>query len=166
MLIEWLKKLAALHPPLRPPGAVPEDQFLKMCIRCRKCAEVCPYDSIKIADGSQGVKMGTPYINPRDIPCYLCMKCPPVCPSGALQPVRAKEQVKMGVARIDEETCLAYNGILCRACYERCPIYREAIILSEEIYPKVVEEECTGCGICESVCLTDPPSVIIMSAHA
>jgi Na+-translocating ferredoxin:NAD+ oxidoreductase RNF subunit RnfB len=71
----------------------------------------------------------------------------------------------MGKAVIDETTCLPYNGILCRACYERCPIYREAIILKDELYPKVVEEKCTGCGICEHVCPTNPSSVIIVSNH-
>jgi MauM/NapG family ferredoxin protein len=165
MLSELLKKLASLHAPLRPPGAVSEDQFLQMCIRCRKCAEVCPYDSIKMADGLTGINMGTPFIEPRKIPCYLCMKCPDVCPTGALEQLPKKEDVKMGTAQINPDTCLAYNHIVCRACYERCPIYREAIILKDEIYPEVIEDKCTGCGICENVCLTDPPSVIIMSAH-
>src|SRR5688500_6924065 len=27
---------------LRPPGALPEAQFLETCSRCAKCAEVCP----------------------------------------------------------------------------------------------------------------------------
>lgn len=165
MLLDLLNKLASLHFPLRPPGAAAEADFLKMCIRCRKCAEVCPYDSIKMADGLSGVKMGTPFIEPRNVPCYLCMKCPEVCPTEALQPIREKEAVWMGTAEINRDTCLAYNGVLCRACYERCPVYREAIILNEEIYPAVQAEDCTGCGICENVCLTDPASIIVRSAH-
>ncbi|NIX02191.1 MAG: 4Fe-4S dicluster domain-containing protein [Phycisphaerae bacterium] len=137
-----------------------------MCIRCRKCAEICPFDSIFMADGLHGMKMGTPYIVPRDIPCYLCMKCPEVCPTEALEAITAKEDVKMGEAVINPDTCLAYNGVLCRACYERCPIYREAIILKDEIFPRVMPEKCTGCGICENVCLTDPASIMVKSAHS
>ncbi|GAB4377344.1 MAG: hypothetical protein Kow0042_24940 [Calditrichia bacterium] len=165
MLFNWIKQLSAMYSPLRPPGALPEKEFEDRCIRCRKCQHVCPFDSIKITNGAWGLKMGTPVIYPRQIPCYLCMKCPPVCPSGALNPDVTMERVRMGVAKIDESTCLPYQGILCRACYERCPIYREAIVLEDQLYPKVIDNKCTGCGICENVCPTDPQSVVVMSYH-
>lgn len=166
MILDWLKKLASIHPPLRPPGAVfPDAEFAEKCIRCRRCVEVCPYQSIKTAHGEWGLKMGTPYIVPREVPCYLCMKCMPVCPTGALEPIKEKNEVKMGVAVINRQSCMAYNGILCRACYERCPIYREAVILKEELFPEVVPEKCVGCGICENVCPTDPPSILVFSRH-
>ncbi|RMG21949.1 MAG: 4Fe-4S dicluster domain-containing protein, partial [Methanobacteriota archaeon] len=131
MLMKWLHKLASMHYPLRPPGAVSEDRFIQLCIRCRKCVEVCPFKSIKISHGFPGIDEGTPYIVPREIPCYLCMKCPPVCPTGALKNNIKKEEVKMGIAAINQSTCMAYNGIICRACFERCPMYREAIILKD-----------------------------------
>jgi len=161
MIFKLLESWAQKKSLLRPPGAVPEQEFLKKCIRCLKCVEVCPYNSIKVLHAESGDSMGTPVIRAREVPCYLCMECPAVCPSGALQPVKEKEKVRMGVAKIDESTCLAYNGILCRACYERCPIYREAVILDQEIYPVVVEDKCVGCGVCENVCLTNPPSISV-----
>ena len=162
MLLSWLRRVAdSGRAPLRPPGAVPESEFQKKCIRCRKCIEICPYESIRAHHAESGLGMGTPFIRPREIPCYLCMKCPPVCPSGALEPITEKTQVHMGVAEIDRSMCLAYNGVLCRACYERCPIYREAITLKEEVYPVVHPEKCVGCGICENVCPTDPPSIVV-----
>jgi len=165
MIFDLLKKLSQYHHPLRPPGAVDEEEFEKKCIRCRKCVEVCPHDSIKSAHGEWGLKVGTPFIYPREIPCYLCMKCPPVCPTGALDATVKKEDVNMGKAVIDTSSCLPYNGIICRACYERCPIYREAITLEQEIYPVVHADKCVGCGICENVCPNDPPSIIVYSAH-
>ena len=167
MLKEWLNKLASINEPLRPPGAIDEDHFLQKCIRCRKCEEVCPYDSIITAHGNWGLAMGTPIISARDIPCYLCedFPCIDVCPSEALSPVDAIKEVKMGVAVIDESLCFAYNGIICRACYERCPIYRVAITLEDELYPKVHKEHCVGCGICVNVCPTDPTSILIESSH-
>src|SRR5881394_339029 len=33
---------------LRPPGALPEDQFLSTCSRCAKCVQVCPAECIKL----------------------------------------------------------------------------------------------------------------------
>jgi MauM/NapG family ferredoxin protein len=162
---KFLEKLAGRRPPLRPPGAVLENEFEKQCIRCRKCVEVCPYDSILVAHGEWGTKVGTPIIYAREVPCYLCMECPPVCPSDALLPITQKEKVKMGLAALNETTCLPFNGVICRACYERCPIYREAITLREEIYPTVHADKCTGCGICENVCPTNPASILVDSKH-
>lgn len=151
---------------LRPPGAVPEDEFFRRCIQCNKCLLVCPYDSITSAGIVFGGKLGTPVISARDVPCYVCMKCPPVCPTGALDPsLSEKREVRMGTAEIDREVCLPYNGVICRACFERCPIYREAIILEEDMYPVVQPEYCIGCGICEHVCPVEGSAVHIESAH-
>lgn len=146
---------------LRPPGA--SKDFIKKCVRCGKCYQVCPYKSIKIAFIEIGLEnIYTPYILPRHVPCYLCMKCPPVCPSGALdKKLQEKNKVKMGIARINKETCLAYAGTLCRSCYQNCPIFNEAIIIDDELKPVVKKEKCVGCGICENVCPLDEPAIIV-----
>ncbi|MDZ7764366.1 MAG: hypothetical protein U5K00_08045 [Melioribacteraceae bacterium] len=41
---------------------------------------------------------------------------------------------------------LPFTGIIPRACFENCPIFRKAIVLEDEMYPEVVEEHCIGCG--------------------
>ena len=166
-MFNLFKALADIRNPLRPPGAVDEDEFNQKCIRCRKCEEVCPYDSIKMTDLAYGARAGTPVIFPREEPCYLCddLPCIDVCPTEALAPVENRKDIKMGVAKIDTSICFAYNGILCRACYERCPIYGEAITLEKELYPVVHEDLCVGCGICEKVCPVVPVAVTITSAH-
>jgi len=120
-----------------------------------------------MTDFSWSSKTGTPIITPKNVPCYLCddLPCIDVCPTGALAPVKDRAEIAMGIARIDESLCFAYNGILCRACYERCPVYGEAITLKDELYPVVHEDKCVGCGICESVCPVDPIAIIVESAH-
>ncbi len=149
-------------PLLRPPGARSEEEFLRRCIKCNKCAQVCVYKSIKIQHLDVWRTFGTPVIFPREIPCYLCMACPPVCPTGALDNrLTDKEKVRMGVAVINKDICLPYMGIICRSCFERCPIYREAIILEDERYPVVIEEKCTGCGICEHVCPAEKAAITV-----
>jgi MauM/NapG family ferredoxin protein len=138
-------------PLLHPPGAQEEEQFLALCIRCNRCVAACPYGTLKPAPLWAGAAAGTPYVQPRQVPCYLCMACPPVCPTGALQPLTDKRAVRMGLAVVDPETCFAHQGILCRTCVDECPLEGEAIDQNAQLQP-VVTEKCVGCGVCEKVC--------------
>ncbi len=143
------------EPLLRPPGAEPEEIFLTSCARCGKCAEVCPTNCIYIAHGEKGLSIGTPYIIPVKNPCNLCMKCTEVCTTGALKPI-PKEKVRIGLAAIDKDRCLARQGHDCRVCHTSCPQYNKAIWLEDYKYPTVNPDYCTGCGMCEHVCIADP----------
>ena len=137
---------------LRPPGAVEEESFLKLCTRCDDCVHACPHHSIKRAK-ERGVE-GTPVIRPREMPCYLCedLSCIKACKTGALIPVE-REKVKMGVAKIKKKRCSAWDGQPCQYCVTKCPLSEEAIYLGD-FKPVIREEKCTGCGVCEQVCLT------------
>lgn len=138
---------------LRPPGAGPEKDFLARCLHCGQCAEVCPVDSIALRTGFNPFRSGEPQIDPGVSPCVLCMRCCAVCPSEALEIVSI-EQVRMGEARLDKAKCYTWEGfILCRSCFERCPLKGRAILLENEIYP-VITDKCAGCRICEHVCPT------------
>ena len=58
----------------------------------------------------------------------------------------------MGTAVIDTKTCLAWQGTLCRSCFDDCPIFDEAIKMDDKLQPVVDRKKCVGCGICENVC--------------
>lgn len=136
---------------LRPPGARPETEFLVRCIQCGQCAEICPYGSIVLGTGFDISESGTPRIYPDRKPCYLCMRCPPVCPSGALVNLEPAE-VRMGRAAIDRPNCFVWSDmVICRSCFENCPLKGRAIDLDKGIYP-VITDNCAGCGICQHVC--------------
>jgi MauM/NapG family ferredoxin protein len=159
----------APDPLLRPPGAGTEHDFLAACIRCGQCVEACPYDTLNLATLAQGTRAGTPYVVPRDVPCYLCTdhdepQCIAACPTPALTPVDDVRDVRMGTARIDETICLAFNDTVCRACWHACPFPDEAIGLNARLRPVVHTDACTGCGLCERACPTEPRSIVIEPA--
>lgn len=149
---------------LRPPGAVEEPTFLSTCLRCGKCAQVCPQGAIKIAKGEMGLAIGTPYIVPREAACDLCMDCTKVCTSGTLRPI-AKEKVRIGLAEINTELCLAWQGDECKLCYTSCPFYNQAIKLENHQRPVVDKQICVGCGICEHVCIANPAAISVRSGR-
>ena len=180
---------------LRPPGALAEEDFLKACIKCGLCAEACVNrDSNKNKDGSkrdgtlQMAKggdhrmIGTPFFIPTDVPCYMCddVPCVPVCPSGALDALSLKSeekeldinQARMGLAVVHKESCIAFWGIQCDACYRACPLMDEAITLEYRknertgkhafLLPIVQSDVCTGCGLCEKACVTEEPAIFVL----
>ncbi len=149
-------------PLIRPPGAIDEASFLLKCTGCDLCARACPHDAVIPAEAKFGSAVGTPIIRPARNPCYLCedFPCINACPEGALLPV---VKVKMGIVHLIQNNCFAHNGQnpTCDYCYERCPLKDEAIVMEED-KPKVVEENCTGCGICEFYCPVQGNAIMVL----
>lgn len=181
---------------LRPPGALKEEDFLTACIKCGLCAEACVNretnidrdtgkprpGTLQMAKGGDSLLIGTPFFVPTEVPCYMCedIPCVPVCPSGALDmPSLINEQneldineAKMGLAIVHKESCVAYWGIQCDACYRACPILDVAITLEYQkndrtgkhayLLPVVHDNACTGCGLCEQACITEEPAIFVL----
>lgn len=159
---------------LRPPGALPEADFLGACVRCGLCVRDCPYDTLKLAELGDSVATGTPYFEARKIPCEMCddIPCVVACPTGALgRELTDIEDARMGLAvLIDQETCLNFLGLRCDVCYRVCPVIDEAITLERMhnprsdrhalFLPTVHSEHCTGCGKCEQACVLPGESAI------
>jgi MauM/NapG family ferredoxin protein len=152
---------------LRPPGALPEDEFLSRCIHCGQCGEACPNRTIKYFGLENGLSsVDTPYIVPREKGCILCMKCGDVCPTGAITPIAREaeailDNVKMGHARVDEQLCLSYQGKTCGVCYRACPLQDVAITVGRLEQPHVTDQ-CVGCGLCERSCIQMPQAIRII----
>ena len=181
---------------LRPPGAIKEEDFLAACIKCGLCAEACQNRETNIdketgkarpgtlimAKGGDHKLIGTPYFIPTEVPCYMCedIPCVPVCPSGALDMpslLNEKEELdinksRMGLAVVHKESCIAFWGIQCDACYRACPLLDEAITLEYQknertgkhafLLPIVHDDVCTGCGLCEMACVTEKPAIFVL----
>ena len=177
----YVDEVTASQLTLRPPGALEEKEFLKTCIKCGMCVEACPFDTLLLAKPGDNKPLGTPYFIPRDIPCYMCpdIPCVPVCPTGALDTDKVSTDGKldiniadMGVAVVDAESCIAFWGIQCDACYRACPILGEAITIEYEknartgkhafMKPVVHADKCTGCGLCEKACVTEKAAIYVL----
>lgn len=161
---------------LRPPGAMAEQDFLGACIRCGLCVRDCPYDTLKLSKIGEAVALGTPYFEARTVPCEMCddIPCVKACPTGALDHGLSKiEDSRMGLAVIvDQENCIAFQGLRCEVCYNICPVRGKAISLDMQhnartgkharFIPVVHSEHCTGCGKCEHACILDEAAVKVL----
>ncbi len=181
---------------LRPPGAIKESDFLKACVKCGLCAEACKNrdsnidritgkskaGTLKMAKGGDHKLIGTPFFIPTEVPCYMCedIPCVPVCPSDALDQVSVSNEkgeldinrAKMGLAVVHKESCIAFWGIQCDACYRACPLLGEALTIEMQrndrtgkhtfMLPIVHDSACTGCGLCEKACVTEKPAIFVL----
>ena len=143
---------------IRPPGALPEEEFLGACIRCGLCVRDCPYDILMLGQLGDEVVAGTPYFTARTGPCEMCedIPCIPACPTNALDhDLTDINEARMGLAVVvDQETCIAFLGLRCEVCFNVCPIRGQAITLDYQhntrsgkhalFIPVVHSDACTG----------------------
>ncbi len=147
-------------PFILPPGVNNISSFLDTCEQCYECVSACPHESIRIwrnEDNSQFY--GFPVIEPRKQPCYECKDYPCIaaCPSGGL----SSNYTNMGTAEINESICFAFQSHFCQTCYNNCPYPEKAIKFNKQNRPQIIEEGCTGCGICTNTCPTETAAITI-----
>jgi len=155
---------------VRPPGAVPEPEFLARCVRCGACMRACPTNMLQPALFSTGVAgLFSPLAVPRRGGCQPdCTACGDVCPTGAIRQLVPTERLwaKTGTAQVLRHKCLAWEfNRKCLVCDEVCPYnaleFRRAEGLDVAV-PHVIEDKCTGCGWCERHCpVTAVPAIVV-----
>ena len=157
---------------LRPPGAVPEDEFLGLCIKCGQCLQVCPYHAIELADWGKGHGVGTPYIDASIRGCWACEAVPCVlaCPTGALEHTCEKaEDIHMGVAILESpNTCIAMtNTPLPKDFSNKMQRFTDGVNNVTEYELEILEKlkgfEGKQCTLCADMCpIPNPMSAIAM----
>ena len=160
---------------IRPPGARPEDSFLRRCYRCGACLQACPTNTLQpfgLAAGLPGLL--TPVITPQIGPCDpTCNICGQICPTQAILALSPRERVwaKVGTAQVLRHKCLAWEfDRKCLVCDEVCPF--DAIELKrvpdlKVAVPFVDEKRCSGCGFCEHHCPVEAlPAIVVEPMEA
>lgn len=160
--------------PVRPPGSVPEPQFLQLCIRCGECFKACPNDVLQSLGFQQGIEgLWTPHVVADWAGCESsCNACGQVCPTGAIRalPLEEKRVARMGLAIVNLDTCLPYAGReACQLCVDECiAAGYDAIEFTQVgtetdasglpvegtgfLAPVVLPEKCVGCVLCQTRC--------------
>jgi len=175
----WAKRV---NPKLiRPPGAIPEPNFLAACIKCGNCMRACPTNFLQptlLEAGVEGMFSPTG-VGQKGYCEYNCTVCGQACPTKAITELSLtkKQTVKIGTACIDKSRCLtyAYNKP-CIVCEEHCPtpikaIWTEKVEIKDRngktiliAQPHVDPALCIGCSICENVCpVLDKPAIYVTS---
>ncbi len=101
-----------------------------------------------------------------------CNACGQVCPTGAIRalPLEEKKAARMGLAIVNQQTCLPFAGREdCDLCVQECNAagYRaiEFIQVGTQVNdegqpiegtgmlaPVVLQDDCVGCGLCQTRC--------------
>lgn len=160
--------------PVRPPGSVPEREFLEMCIRCGECFKACPNNVLQPLAFQQGLEgLWTPAVAADFAGCESsCNACGQVCPTGAIRalPLAEKKVARIGLAIVDQDTCLPYAGReACQLCVDECvtagynaiEFTRVGTQMDDSgapiedsgfLAPVVLADKCVGCGLCQTRC--------------
>ncbi len=156
---------------IRPPGALPEMDFLARCVRCGECMAACPTNTLQpIWFQADFMGLFSPSLTPKRGFCIPeCHQCGLVCPTEAIPYLLGDERIwaKTGTAVIFRQKCLAWEyQKSCMVCDEVCPF--DAVHFEKESgnpvpVPYVVETKCSGCGYCEYYCPVQNQAAIVVT---
>ncbi len=156
------------HLLIRPPGAIPEADFLRTCIRCGECMKSCLTNTLQPCLWESGFSgLWTPRVDFRLAACEQnCNACGKVCPTQAIRSLSLEEKThaKLGTAVLRKEMCLVWaQNKICLICDEICP-YNAIVFHPVEGYrrPVVIASRCNGCGFCEQRCPVQGESAIVV----
>ena len=158
---------------IRPPGALPEAEFLRRCARCGECMRACPTNTLQPDWYRAGLEgLWAPRMNLRHAACdQNCNVCGLVCPTESIRPLNLTERrhARVGVAIIVRDKCLPWaQDQKCLICEEQCP-YKAIVFQKDNQHrfdlPVVKASKCNGCGQCEDKCPVKGDSAIVVTPH-
>lgn len=132
--------------PYAPPPPFFDPQKADICKECETspCVSSCEEGIIKKEGGKP------PVLDFSNRGCSFCPSCAFSCEKGVFA---IDNSAKINaLVEIDPLKCLAYNGVICKSCFDPC--HERAIDFSGLFYPIINAEKCSACGFCIGVCPT------------
>lgn len=157
-LDQFQKKFPML---IRPPGALLESKFTKLCSRCGECIKACPYIALQPVINASEFDRGTPCLRVGTSYCRFCADFPCInaCQTGAL--ILKEGPRKIGTAVPQRSKCLRVQDVGCDACKKICDKTFKAISFAgKNQEPAIDKNVCSGCGACLVVCPVTPHPAI------
>lgn len=124
----------------RPPYAVDEALFARLCDGCGQCAKACPNNIISVVNGIAALDVNYAV-------CSLCQHCQVACPTLALSSTVESTGL---IATISNSCENVYS--YCASCEDSCPF--DALQWQEGGKPSVDAQKCKGCAQCGDSCYT------------
>jgi len=135
--------------PLGPPP--PWHQGLALadhCLDCpHPCTDACEPGIIRLHPADHELA-GIPYLDFSNSGCTFCRACVAACPIDIEPAVDTRPVI--GTARLNRNTCIAWDDVICMACSGRCDYH--AITTVHQRQAQVNAEVCNGCGMCVAAC--------------
>lgn len=125
-----------------------DSKVLESCDKCidSPCISICEENIIK--KDNNGI-----YLDFKESGCVFCKKCAITCKeySFGLLDLTLGDKI-FATIQINQSKCLAWQKTLCSYCLDVCE--NKSIKFIGNLYPEV-EESCTKCGMCKSICPID-----------
>ena len=147
---------------LRPPGAVPEEEFKQLCAAdCVDCLTRCPVFAIQKEQDPASPNHGTAFLDADMMGCIWCkdFPCTNACKLGALLP----GEKPMGSVMV-LGTCITKQLQHCEYCFDACPEGVTALKKDKQGILQVDTEQCIGCGRCVASCILTPRALEMIPA--
>jgi ferredoxin-type protein NapF len=146
-------------PALRPPWSLAGEAFLDRCTQCGDCVRACRPGILSMDN------RGYPEVRFTAGECTFCGDCEAACEAGALAG-RASGMAPWEARAVIDNACLTRQGVACQTCGDPCEA--RAIRFRPQLgswpQPEVLEDRCTGCGACVSICPVQAISVRVRAA--
>jgi ferredoxin-type protein NapF len=133
----------------RPPKAVDEALFTRLCDGCNICVEKCPQQIIALENELAVVNVDFEH-------CTMCGECWKSCHSGALH---VSQRPVLDVRPSFGDSCNNYVGLHCADCAQHCPT--DAISVTDYQKPTLNHSLCNGCGQCKPSCYVSAIEMVL-----
>ena len=123
-------------------------QLDETCPDCtHPCVTACEPGIIRLHPSDHELS-GIPYLDFGRSGCTFCQACVTACPMEI--EFDASPKPPIGKARLNRDTCIAWDDVICMSCHGRCDY--QAISTEYQRRARIDPEHCTGCGMCVAAC--------------